>query len=238
MWDTVICQTHIFFASGGQESNQANDFSLRHTKGPQVLTILANGGGEGYAGNWQQSRNKSLTPLRYFPCYESSTTRKQRPVVRNVEEEWQPALSNSKSRWPPFFSGTAAARGVTLQQRAKRKGTLCLLVVGAEIRGEDSQRRVCEANNDRGTESVTSQDERQVSDLLVFWELRSNEKCNCGAHNFPLNAIVQGQHRSLPREFRTLTFRGYFLLLLPNYLPRKYCNRRKAITSIALSTGS
>lgn len=49
-------------------------------------------------GDRPQSRSRQLTPLRYFPCWESSTIEKQRPAVkRNLEEQWQPsARSDSK----------------------------------------------------------------------------------------------------------------------------------------------
>lgn len=54
--------------------------------------------------------------------------------------------------------------------------------------------------------------QRHVSDLLVFRELPSNEKCNYGAQNFPLNTK---QSKGSTDPFRTLTFGGFFSSVVP-----------------------
>lgn len=90
---------------GSQKSNQANDLSSNHTKGLQVLTMLTtqSSGEDVWGEHWQQPGNKLLTPLSYFPCWDSSTTGKQRPAIkRKTKEEWH-SLGFSNSKTPGYI---------------------------------------------------------------------------------------------------------------------------------------
>lgn len=56
----------LFVAPGSQESNQANDFSLGHTKGTQVLTMLTRVVGRGMCVGGGVDSNQGIDTPEVF----------------------------------------------------------------------------------------------------------------------------------------------------------------------------